>query len=174
MTISEFRTHQLFPVISSLCNVAMEKSQYEWMGLLPLLHVIKHDSFASKKPFILPKVERDILSTLFCGLDIPNFLAKFSPNNRLVRIIISMLFLMYFIRFVFDAFNLVKPYFQDDWLMSRAFFTVCPFKELLTYVQYSPESSPFACWILGIKHVPKLKLDDNDCNQVCGSHIITR
>ena len=152
----------------------MEKSHNEWMGLLPLLHVIKHDSLVSKKPFILPNVERDILPTLFCGLDIPNFLSNFSPNNRLVSTVVCMLLFDYFIRFVFDAFNLVKPYFQDDWLMSRAFLAVCPFRELLTYVQYCPESSPFACWLLGMKHVPKLKLDDNDCNQVYVSHIVAR
>ena len=65
-----YRTLCLQPILLTLCNVAIQKFQHEWMGLLPLLHVIKHDSFVPKKPFVLPYVEKDIATTLFCGLDV--------------------------------------------------------------------------------------------------------
>ena len=69
-------------MIFTLCTVAMEKSQHEWMGLLPLLHVIKHDSFVPKKPFTLPILEKDILPTLFCGLNVSQFISKLPKVNR--------------------------------------------------------------------------------------------
>ena len=52
------------------------------MGLLPLLHVIKHDSFVPKKPFVLPSVKKDILQTLFCGLDVQKFLSELPQSDR--------------------------------------------------------------------------------------------
>ena len=59
-----------------------------------------------------------------------------------------------------DAFNLVKPYFQYDWLMLRAFIAICPFKQLIGYVETNPEVSFFGCWILGYKLLEEIKLDD--------------
>ena len=58
------------------------------------------------------------------------------------------------------TFNLVKPYFQYDWLMPRAFIAICPFKQLIHYVENNPEVSFFACWILGYKLLEEINLDD--------------
>ena len=70
------RTQCLQPILLTLCNVAIQKLQHEWMGLLPLLHVMKHDSFVPKKPFALPSVKKDIFPTLFCGLDVQKLLSE--------------------------------------------------------------------------------------------------
>ena len=75
-SICFYRSQCLQPILFTLCNVAIQKLQYEWMGLLPLLHVIKHDSFVPKKPFALPNVKKDIFPTLFCGLDVQKLLSE--------------------------------------------------------------------------------------------------
>ena len=62
-------------------------------------------------------------------------------------------------RFAFNAFDLVRPYFQYDWLMPRAFVAACPFRELFR-VRECPESSLFVCWLLGEEYLPKLELND--------------
>ena len=44
--------------------------------------------------------------------------------------------------------------------MPRAFIAICRFGELLIHVKDCPESSSFACWLLGVKYLPKLELND--------------
>ena len=78
-----FRDKTLFPALITLCIIAIQNSQYEWMGLLPLLHVIKHNSFVTSKPFYLPLVENDVEQTLFCELQILTYLDKLSQDKRL-------------------------------------------------------------------------------------------
>ena len=70
------------------------------------------------------------------------------------------LMMFYRIAMADDAFNLVKPYFQYDWLMLRAFIATCPFQKLIYYVQNNPEVSFFACWVLYFKHLEEIELDD--------------
>ena len=53
------------------------------MGLLPLLHVIKHDSFVTSKPFSLLPVEDKVEQALFCTLKVQNYLDKLSQDKRL-------------------------------------------------------------------------------------------
>ena len=50
--------------------------------------------------------------------------------------------------------------------MPRAFIAACPFGELIIRVRDCPESSLFACWLLGVQYLPKLELD----NQVVICH----
>ena len=78
-----FREQTLFPALITLCIIAIQNSLYEWMGLLPLLHVIKHDSFVTSKPFTLPLVENNVEQTLFCELKIQTSLAKLTQDKRL-------------------------------------------------------------------------------------------
>ena len=54
----------------------------------------------------------------------------------------------------------MRPYFQYDWLMPRAFIAACPFGELIIRVRDCPESSLFVCWLLGEEYLPKLELND--------------
>ena len=78
-----FREKILFPALIILCIIAIQKSRYEWMGLLPLLHVIKHDSFVTSKPFSLPRAENNVEQILFSGLKIQTNLAKLPQDKRL-------------------------------------------------------------------------------------------
>ena len=78
-----FREQTLFPALITLCIIAIQNSLYEWMGLLPLLHVIKHNSFVTSKPFTLPLVENNVEQTLFCELKIQTSLAKLPQDKRL-------------------------------------------------------------------------------------------
>lgn len=78
-----FRQKTIFPALITLCIIAIQNSQYEWMGLLPLLHVIKHDSFVTSKPFTLPFHEDDVEQTLFCELKIQTYLAQLPQDKRL-------------------------------------------------------------------------------------------
>ena len=78
-----FREKTLFPALITLCNIAIQNSRYEWMGLLPLLHVIKHDSFVTSKPFTLLIDKNNVEQTLFCELKIQTYLAKLPQDKRL-------------------------------------------------------------------------------------------
>ena len=57
-------------------------SAHEWIGILPLLHVIKHDSFPSCQPLPLPITEDDLQTFLFCGLNTTQFILRLPANNR--------------------------------------------------------------------------------------------
>ena len=54
----------------------------------------------------------------------------------------------------------MQPYFEYDWLMPRAFIAACRFEELIIAVRDCPESSLFACWLIGVQYLPKLELND--------------
>ena len=56
-------------IVIDLCRIAISASRYEWMGALPLLHIIKHDRFIPQHPYSLPITENDIEACLFCGLE---------------------------------------------------------------------------------------------------------
>ena len=49
--------------------------------------------------------------------------------------------------------------------MPRAFIAACPFRNLYVHIRDNPQLSPFACWTLGIKHLPNIKLDSE--NEAC-------
>ena len=74
--------------------------------------------------------------------------------------------------FAINAFNLVQPYFQYDWLMPRAFIAACPFGDLIIGVRNCPESSLFACWLLGEEHLPRLGLNDQVHMSLCIVQVI--
>ena len=62
----------------------MAKSQsHEWMGALPLLHIINHDLHVCCQPITLPAKEEDVQKSLFCaGLNVDKFLKRLPSNNR--------------------------------------------------------------------------------------------
>ena len=147
-------------MISTLCNVCIQESQHQWMGLLPLLHLIEYDSFN-----FIPKdlnVEDKVELVLFCGLDVLSFLATLSQEKRLVQLYNYDLNLILQFRdtLTTNAFDLVEPYFKHDLLMLRAFVTTCSLKQLLFYVKKYPEVSPIACWLIGCKHSEEIKSND--------------
>lgn len=74
----------LLPVIVNLCNSLMAKSHsHEWMGALPLLHIINYDLHVCCQPILLPAQEKDVQESLFCaGLKVDRFLKKLPSNNR--------------------------------------------------------------------------------------------
>lgn len=64
------RNNILLHFVVDLCKIAVSASRYEWMGALPLLHVLKHDKFHPEQPYSLPLTEKEIESCLFCELDV--------------------------------------------------------------------------------------------------------
>ena len=66
-------------VVRKLCQVLMKDKNvhYEWLGVLPLLHVIKIKNFTAGTPVKLPYTETEVYSKLFCGLEAQDLLNGF-------------------------------------------------------------------------------------------------
>lgn len=58
--------------------------------------------------------------------------------------------------------NLVKPYFKYDWLMPRAFIAICSYKDVFLHIRDYREMAVFACWKIGVKCLPNMKLNKDD------------
>ena len=65
-----YRNIILLPIVLGLCKTVISASRYEWIGALPLLHIIKHDRFIPQQPYSLPFIENEIEACLFCGLEL--------------------------------------------------------------------------------------------------------
>ena len=74
--------------MKEFCLVLMKdvNVHYEWLGVLPLLHVIMIKDFTAKKPVKLPLTKEEVYGMLFCGLEIrgllDGFVAKANQKDR--------------------------------------------------------------------------------------------
>ena len=58
------------------------------------------------------------------------------------------------------------PYFELDWLMSRAWISLCAINELLQALRHCPDVTPFACWHLANLLEASLKTSTNKTTMV--------
>ena len=65
-------------------------------------------------------------------------------------------------RFAFHVMSLIQPYFKHDWLMSRAFVLLCPYKDMFIYVRDYPEMVPLICWKVGCICLDEIAFKKND------------
>lgn len=66
-------------LVQKLCKALMKDFtvHYEWLGVLPLLHVITIKDFATGQPVKLPLHQNEVYSMLFCGLETQGTLGNF-------------------------------------------------------------------------------------------------
>ena len=58
------------------------------------------------------------------------------------------------------------PYFEFDWLMSRAWISLCPINDLLQALKHCPDVTPYACWHLASLLETSLKTSTNKTTMV--------
>ena len=56
----------------------------------------------------------------------------------------------------------IQWYFKHDWLMSRAFVLLCPYKDMFTYIRDYPEMVPLICWKIGYICLDEIAFTKND------------
>lgn len=55
---------------AQFCNnlISASPHSHEWIGVLPLLHVINLKKFIIGEPYQLSLTEKDVVNELFCGV----------------------------------------------------------------------------------------------------------
>ena len=73
----------VIPTVTTLCEVLVDDKDlhYEWMGALPILHVLKGSSLEKINEF--PCTIEKVNSLLFCGIHIYNFQSRAIRHKRL-------------------------------------------------------------------------------------------